>query len=41
MYTYYPVPGEVKVNKGKGTRENDKLFILEDVDRYVYGSPGS
>ena len=27
MYTYYPVPSEVKVNKGK---ENDKLLYLKE-----------
>jgi hypothetical protein len=30
MYTYYPVPSEVDVNKGKGTKENDKLSYLRE-----------
>ena len=32
MYTYYPVPSDLNVNKGKRTEETDKLsaaFILE------------
>ena len=38
MYTYYPVPSDVNVNKGKRTEETDKLsaaFILEAVDSLV------
>ena len=30
MYTYYPVPSEVDGNKGKGTKENDKLSYLKE-----------